>query len=518
MRAASNVGARTPPVSWATGTTDDHLTPVDVSGLTSGVLAVSAGASHSCALTGASGVKCWGGNGFGQLGDGTTTTRLTPVDVSGLTSGNTAVSAGGYHTCALVRVEASTTNGGLKCWGYNFYGQLGDFTQTDRWTPVEVKFFPGTTSSTQFISGISAGHIHTCAMVDAAAKCWGYNLYGQLGNGATSNSPTPVTVTGVAAGGSSVTAGYLQSYAVWFTNRAKSWGSNLYGSLGDGTTTNRNTSVFVSGMPEEVVLITGGGAPVGPSTGYIGGHACALTNAGEARCWGANNRGQLGDGTSTHRITPVALVSAPIFVTQPVNRTVVGGGAQSTSFTVAVVVLSGNVAYRWQVSRDGGTSWLDLSNTPTVYSGVTTATLTLMTVPSALDGYQYRCVATNALGSAVSSAATLHVVTVGITAQPVSQTVYAGQDATFTVGAAGTPAPDGAVANLHRRRCVLHEPRGSAALQRDDLIDADRHERDAGAQPPAVSRRGLERGGQRGERRRHAHRPADRADEGGDRR
>ena len=130
---------------------------VDVSGLASGVATIVTGASHSCALTTGGGVKCWGANANGQLGDNTTAQRLTPVDVSGLTSGVKAIAAGDNHTCAL------TNAGGVKCWGLNSTGQLGDGTTTQRNAPVDVA---GLASG---VTAIEAGRSHTCALTTAAA-------------------------------------------------------------------------------------------------------------------------------------------------------------------------------------------------------------------------------------------------------------------------------------------------------------------------------------------------------------
>ena len=146
----------------------------------------SAGLYHTCALLSTGAVKCWGYNGYGQLGDNSQTTRLTPVDVSGLSSGVTAISAGTYHTCALL------STGAVKCWGYNGYGQLGDNSQTTRLTPVDVS---GLSSG---VTAISASYLHSCAFLSTGAvKCWGYNYYGQLGDNSQTQRLTPVAVSGI---------------------------------------------------------------------------------------------------------------------------------------------------------------------------------------------------------------------------------------------------------------------------------------------------------------------------------
>jgi alpha-tubulin suppressor-like RCC1 family protein len=256
--------------------------PVDVSGLTSGVAAVAAGYTHTCALTTAGGAKCWGDNQVGGLGNGTTVGSSTPVDVSGLTSGVVAVAAGGFYSCAV------TTAGGAKCWGSNYFGELGNGTTVDSGTPVDVS---GLTSG---IADLAAGGHHSCAITTAGGlKCWGWNDYGQLGNGTTTSSSTPVDVTGLTSGVASVAVGRFHSCAVTTAGGTMCWGHNGFGQLGNGTTTNSSTPVDVSGLMPGVTAVA-----VGDS------HTCALTSAGDVECWGNNAQGQLGDGTVTNHAAP----------------------------------------------------------------------------------------------------------------------------------------------------------------------------------------------------------------------
>ena len=140
------------------------------------VTAISAGERHTCALTTSGGVKCWGQNHDGQLGDGTRKDKVTPVDVTGLTSGVTSITTGWRHTCAL------TKPGGVKCWGNNHDGQLGDGTENDSPTAVDVS---GLTSG---VKAIAAGAQHSCALTPASAVCWGDNEDGQLGDGTTTDT------------------------------------------------------------------------------------------------------------------------------------------------------------------------------------------------------------------------------------------------------------------------------------------------------------------------------------------
>jgi alpha-tubulin suppressor-like RCC1 family protein len=269
------------------GTTTHRRTPVDVVGLTSDVTAISAGTGHTCALTAAGGVKCWGLNFDGELGDGTTTGRLTPVDVVGLTSGATAITAGSDQSCAV------TAAGGAKCWGRNGFGQLGDGTTTDRSTPVDVV---GLTSG---VAAIIAAQEYTCTVTaGGGAKCWGNNAGGQLGDGTKIDRHAPVDVRGLTSGVVAITAVVSHSCALTGVGDVKCWGNNAGGQLGDGTTTSRRTPVDVVGLGSGVTTIAAGAF-----------HTCALTAGGGAKCWGSNGNGQLGDGTTTQRLTPVTVLN-----------------------------------------------------------------------------------------------------------------------------------------------------------------------------------------------------------------
>jgi alpha-tubulin suppressor-like RCC1 family protein len=255
---------------------------------------VSAGDNHTCAVVSGS-AWCWGYNYYGQLGNGSTTDSPVAVKVQGLPAGTvTAISAGHDYTCAVV-------SGSAWCWGGNGSGQLGNGTYNYYRSPVQVT---GLTAGVTAIStsvlpskgGIVMVASHTCALVSGAAWCWGNNYYGQLGNGSTSPTAgitTPVPVTGLATGVTAISAGSLHTCAVVSSGSAQCWGYNRYGQLGTGNTTSSSTPVQVTGLTAGVTAIDAGGY-----------HTCALVS-GSARCWGSNSDGQLGTGNTTNSSTPV---------------------------------------------------------------------------------------------------------------------------------------------------------------------------------------------------------------------
>lgn len=180
-----NVGAITTRGQLGDNSLVNKSTPVAVSGLAGGITAISAGGAHSCALLTSGGVQCWGHDAYGQLGnDSAMSNKQTPVAVQGV-SGVVALSVGWYHSCAL------TSKGEMKCWGFDSYGDLGDDAAlVNQPLPVTVQ---GLNSG---VISISAGGHHTCAVrTGGALACWGYDSSGQLGNDAAlTNMPTPADV------------------------------------------------------------------------------------------------------------------------------------------------------------------------------------------------------------------------------------------------------------------------------------------------------------------------------------
>jgi len=261
------------------GTTIDRLTPVAVTGLT-GAYAVVAGDSHACALLGDGTVRCWGLNENGQLGDGSTSNSSTPVTTSGLST-VVELALGWDHTCARL------TDGTMRCWGRNAGGQVGDGTTDNRNTPTLV-------SGLNSVVSIAAGDQHTCAVLaSGAVMCWGVNTSGQLGDGSNTRRLTPVQVSGITTA-VEVAAGFNHTCARLTDGTARCWGYNYYGQLGNGTNSNANVPVVVTGLTGVAAL----------TLGYT--HSCARLSDNTLRCWGSNSSYELGDGTNSNRYTPVA--------------------------------------------------------------------------------------------------------------------------------------------------------------------------------------------------------------------
>ena len=269
------------------GTSIERTSPVSVDlGPGRTAVSVSVGESHTCAVLDDSGVKCWGENSNGQIGDGTSTNRFSPVSVD-LGGGDTAVSvsSGSYHTCAI------TDDRSVKCWGDNWHGQLGDGSTGDRISPTSVEL-PGNSSAVT----LSSGSFHTCVgLNDGSMFCWGYNAYGQLGNSATTNSNAPSAV-GLTEFESpiQVSTGMYHSCALFDSGSVSCWGGNSEGQLGDGGQT--DTSI-----PDTVNLPVGKNA-LSISVGQR--HSCAILDDATLYCWGYNAYGQLGDGTTANQISP----------------------------------------------------------------------------------------------------------------------------------------------------------------------------------------------------------------------
>jgi cysteine-rich repeat protein len=317
------------------------------------VVAVAPGYCFTCALMSGGGVRCWGRNSDGQLGNGTTTDSLVPVPVTGLPSGVAAITAGRYHACAI------TSSGGVKCWGRNSSGQLGNGTDTSSPTPVDVS---GLTSG---VSMITASRYFTCALVSGSPRCWGANTCGQLGTGNTVSSNVPVPVTGISGGITAVSAGGDHTCALQ-GDGLLCWGENGNGQVGDGTTTDRYTPVGVFGLDNNVRMVAAGRLV----------HTCAVVDPGAAMCWGDNASGQVGNGTTTDQLTPDDVIGLSSGVTA-----VTTGGSHSCA------LVSGGAVLCWGENGDGqlGTGSTADMRTPAPVTGLGSG------VASVLCGERHTC-------------------------------------------------------------------------------------------------------------------------------
>ena len=302
------------------GTTDDSLTPAQVMNLPANdpVVAVAGGSFHSMALTAKGQVWTWGANFSGQLGDGTTNDSSTPVQVVGLPMNDAvmAIAAGGGHSLAL------TAKGQVWAWGANFSGQLGDGTMIDKSTPVQVKGLPDPAAD-PVIAIAGSGAYSLALLKSGQVYVWGT----PPGFARASFTSTPVPVTGL-PDVVAIAAGPAHSLAVTANGQVWAWGDNSTGQLGDGTTANSATPVPVVGLPADdpVVAVGAGGFS------RVGAHSLARTKGGRVFAWGWNCCGQLGDGTTTDSVTPVLVKSLPL--NDPVIA-IAAGAAHSLALTAS---------------------------------------------------------------------------------------------------------------------------------------------------------------------------------------
>jgi alpha-tubulin suppressor-like RCC1 family protein len=322
-------------------------------------LAISTGLTHTCGIdTSQSGgtLKCWGNNLYGQLGDGSQTDRLIPtaIDVGTVYS---HVSVGVEHTCAI------TWSNSLKCWGRNNFGQLGVGSAIDSSVPVVVD------AGSQY-TAVSVGGNSSCGIVSSGQlRCWGYNGYGSLGDNTTANRNVPTDIN-VGTLYKTISMGAIYTCGTTDTDVLKCWGNNQYGQLGDGTTVNKTApTVIDSGEVYKKI-----------STSLLASfYTCGLTTAGKIRCWGANQYGQLGDGTTTTHSLPTAINTSKNYSDLSVGYV----------HTCAVEDLSGQL-YCWGRNESGQLGDYTTTTRTSEVIGDTSRLYTAIYL-----GYNYTCGRTN---------------------------------------------------------------------------------------------------------------------------
>jgi len=294
-------------------------TPIEITsqfnlGVDETISSISLGKEHSSALTSTGRLFTWGYNRYGQLGDGATTNQNTPIEITsqfnlGFDETIISISLGDSHSSAL------TSMGRLFTWGYNTYGQIGDGTTTDKITPIEITSrFSLTVGET--IVNVSLGGYHSSAVTsEGRIFTWGSNENGQIGDGTITDKTTPTEITGrfnltVDETIVNVSLGEYHSSALTSEGRFFTWGSNDSGQIGDGTSTNRNNPTEITSR----LSLTADETIINVSLG--GYHSSLLTSEGRLFTWGFNFHGQLGDGKTINKTTPKEITSTIVSLVQ----------------------------------------------------------------------------------------------------------------------------------------------------------------------------------------------------------
>jgi alpha-tubulin suppressor-like RCC1 family protein len=312
------------------GTNTDTNFPVTVSGL-SGATDISCVSSTACSTTSTGDIKCWGKDDYGSTGNGKNGNVLIATQKTAIT-GATQISTGDETICARL------STGSVQCWGdFASYGQSGSGNYVSVTVPVTIS---GVTTATQ----VAAASYSNCALLSSGGvQCWGKNESGQLGNGTTTDSQsTLVSVSGITTA-TQMTGGLQHFCARLSDGTVRCWGNNANSQLGDGTTTNATTPVTVTGLSGVTAVYSG-----------KGNTTCAVLSTGDVNCWGLNDHGQIGDGTTTTRATATLLTGIHNVTSMALGK----------SHTCAVV--TGGMAQCWGLNTNAqlGDNTTNESHTP----------------------------------------------------------------------------------------------------------------------------------------------------------
>ena len=402
---------------------------VDMTGVLAGktVTSITSGCYHQLALCSDGTLAAWGYNYYGQLGNHSTTDSSVPVAVSqtGVLAGKTviATAAGEHHQLVLC------SDGTLAAWGYNYYGQLGNNSNTSSSVPVLVTQSGVLAGKT--VVAITAGAYHNVVLcADGTLATWGYNNYGQLGNNSNTNSSVPVLVrqTGVLAGKAvtAIAAGESHTLVLCSNGTMAAWGYNTYGCLGNNSTTN-------SSVP---VLVTQTGVLSGKTVTTIGAgyrHNLVVCADGSAATWGYDNYGQLGNNSSSQSNVPV-MVSTSTMQTGECFTAGKGGSDFSLAMvasppTPAVETLAATAVGDTGATLNGSANAEGNSTTLTFEYGPTSAYgFSLTAIPASVSGATTMVASATTGGLLAGSTYHYRVVAVG------PGGTARGGDMTFTTG------------------------------------------------------------------------------------